>query len=442
MILVEFTTGGVPLGVYVRDTGLLFPEDLAFDDVTFAPACVVWVNSIGSPLSAFEVPCPQRVEATMYPGESLDLQKQISLPDTLPFAFEELTDVWWEVECETPGIEVTLTPEMHSGVPFSTTVEFDETIAVPANADLGEYHCIVNFLSSADPEGGAVFEQQLIWITVIAPSLIPCEVFDAEVEIEEDEFEVEGSCTLGAGSDGIDPLHEDVTFRLGPYEVTIPAGSFELDDDDEYEFEGVIDGVELEVEIEDEGDGTFEFEVEGEDADLSGIVNPVEVMLTVGDDTGAATVFAEFDDDDDDDDDDLEPIAVPLDIKPGSCRNPLNVRERGVLPVAILGTEDLDVSEIDPATVRLEGVAPLRWSTEDVATPYEPFIGKEDADDCTDEGPDGIVDLTLKFRTLQILRALGKVGHGDVLVLEISGTLWDGTPFQGEDVVVILKKGR
>lgn len=137
-------------------------------------------------------------------------------------------------------------------------------------------------------------------------------------------------------------------------------------------------------------------------------------------------------------------IEVPVDIKPGSCPNPLNVKEKGVLPIAILGTSDFDVTQVDPASVRLEGVAPLRWSLEDVATPFEPFIGKEDAFDCTDEGPDGFLDLTLKFDAQEIVAALGDVNDGDVLVLTLTGNLleeFDGTPIQGEDVVVILEKG-
>ena len=60
---------------------------------------------------------------------------------------------------------------------------------------------------------------------------------------------------------------------------------------------------------------------------------------------------------------------VDVDIKPTSCPNPLNVKSGGVLPVAILGTEDFDVAEIDASTVQLAGVSPLRWSIEDVAAP-------------------------------------------------------------------------
>jgi hypothetical protein len=67
---------------------------------------------------------------------------------------------------------------------------------------------------------------------------------------------------------------------------------------------------------------------------------------------------------------------VFVDIKPGSCPNPFNVKSKGVLPVAILGAEDFDVTMIDPSEILLsrdgieEGVPPLRWSYEDVATPF------------------------------------------------------------------------
>lgn len=140
------------------------------------------------------------------------------------------------------------------------------------------------------------------------------------------------------------------------------------------------------------------------------------------------------------------PRVVPVDVKPTSCPNPLNVKSKGVLPVAILGMEDFDVEQVDPASVRLEGVAPLRWALEDVATPFEPFIGKEDCfEDCTTEGPDGYLDLTLKFKTQEIIAALGEVSHGTCLVLALTGNLkenFESMPFVGEDVVWILKKGK
>jgi hypothetical protein len=142
------------------------------------------------------------------------------------------------------------------------------------------------------------------------------------------------------------------------------------------------------------------------------------------------------------------PPAVAIDIKPQSCPNPLNSRDAGVLPVAILGGEDLDVTQIDPASVRLEhlgAVAPLRWALEDVATPYEPYVGKEDRYDCTEAGPDGYLDLVVMFDSQEVIAALGQIEDGDVIVLHVSGNLMEvygGTPIVGEDVIWILKKGK
>lgn len=136
-------------------------------------------------------------------------------------------------------------------------------------------------------------------------------------------------------------------------------------------------------------------------------------------------------------------LDVAFDIKPGSCRNPVNVKAKGVLPAAILGGEGFDVTQVDPASLRLEGVAPLRWSLEDVATPYDGT--PEAANDCTEDGPDGWTDLTLKFKNQEIIAVLGDIEDGDVLALTLTGSLkeeFGGSPFEGQDVVVILKKGK
>ena len=138
------------------------------------------------------------------------------------------------------------------------------------------------------------------------------------------------------------------------------------------------------------------------------------------------------------------PLSVPVavDVKPQSCPNPLNTKSKGVTPVAILGTVDLDVSQIDIASLRLEGVAAIRSAIEDVATPFEPTNGIVDALDCNDFGSDGFDDLTLKFDTQTLIQALGDVQDGEVRVLTLTGVLQDGTPIEGQDVVVIKAKGR
>ncbi len=140
-----------------------------------------------------------------------------------------------------------------------------------------------------------------------------------------------------------------------------------------------------------------------------------------------------------------QPVAV--DIKPGDCLNPFNSGSQGVLPVAILGTDKLDVREIDQESVRLVGVPPVsgRWSYEDVGTPNQCNLG-----------PDGRMDLTLKFDSQAVARALGTPNDGQQLVLSLTGTLrtgtlrtgtlqsgslQNGTPISGQDKVII-KKGR
>ena len=126
------------------------------------------------------------------------------------------------------------------------------------------------------------------------------DAFWAEFDREDDEFEVEGTFTLGTASNGIDPLSDDVTVKIGAFEITIPVGSFGEDDDGEFEFEGNIDGMEVEMEIELEDDGTFEFEIEVEGADLPELEEAPEVTLIIGDDKGTTTANAEHEDEEDD----------------------------------------------------------------------------------------------------------------------------------------------
>jgi hypothetical protein len=140
------------------------------------------------------------------------------------------------------------------------------------------------------------------------------------------------------------------------------------------------------------------------------------------------------------------PVDVPVDIKPGSCPNPVNVKSKGVIPVAILGTADFDVTLIDPASVTLNGIAPLRSSFEDVATPFVPLVGNDGAEACHELGPDGYMDLGLKFDTQQfvasLIESLRTVNDRETIVVQLTGTLKDGTEIQGEDVILILKPGK
>ena len=52
---------------------------------------------------------------------------------------------------------------------------------------------------------------------------------------------------------------------------------------------------------------------------------------------------------------------VDIDIKPGSCPNPFNGKSKGSVPVAIVGTGEFDVTDIDITSIELAGVRALGW---------------------------------------------------------------------------------
>ena len=71
-------------------------------------------------------------------------------------------------------------------------------------------------------------------------------------------------------------------------------------------------------------------------------------------------------------------IRLPMDIMPGSDINPVNLKSRGRLPVAVLTSDALDTGDIDPSSIRFCGASP------------EHIIRK-------DVNGDGYVDLVLHF---------------------------------------------
>ncbi len=93
----------------------------------------------------------------------------------------------------------------------------------------------------------------------------------------------------------------------------------------------------------------------------------------------------------------------------------LNVKKNGVLPVDIRSSEDFDVTTINPDTLTLQGVPPLRWNM-------------------------GDKKLSLKFSAGAVVDAIGEVNDRDVVILQLTGTDFDGVAIFGEDPVIIINK--
>jgi hypothetical protein len=119
----------------------------------------------------------------------------------------------------------------------------------------------------------------------------------------------------------------------------------------------------------------------------------------------------------------------------------------GKLQVAILGTADFDVNDIDQSTVKMYGHAPEARFTKvvDQATPFAGEIQTPpQATDCSSAGSDGFADLEMRFGYANVSQGLqgpegvnGPLFKGEVHVVTIKGKLMDGRDFIGRDVVRI-----
>ena len=108
--------------------------------------------------------------------------------------------------------------------------------------------------------------------------------------------------------------------------------------------------------------------------------------------------------------------------------------------MAILGTATFDVTTVDPSSVRLNRVSPLRSALEDTATPFTGALAGSNS--CSTAGPDGFTDLVFAFSNPAVSASLGTVTNGQVLVLTLTGNLNaqnGGTPITGQDIVVVKK---
>jgi subtilisin family serine protease len=144
------------------------------------------------------------------------------------------------------------------------------------------------------------------------------------------------------------------------------------------------------------------------------------------------------------------PIVASMDIKPGSCPNPLNRKSQGYLPVALVGSMSLDTATVDFSSVtisRADGVGGAQSPHEGPPGPHSvfedvtsPFDG--DGCDCDVLASDGIVDLSMNFDVPDLVANLqldGLPAWADV-ELVLRGTLFDGSEFEATDCILLVSK--
>lgn len=139
------------------------------------------------------------------------------------------------------------------------------------------------------------------------------------------------------------------------------------------------------------------------------------------------------------------PVGVPVDVSPGACPNKLNLASKGQTTVVIAGAPGFDVTTVDPTTVMVEGVRPIKWTYKDVTAPYEPYLGKPvRSDACLDVRRDGWTDLAFEVDTAALGASLNALTvDGEIRALKLKGYLkaeHGGSLILGEDIVVISKK--
>lgn len=113
-------------------------------------------------------------------------------------------------------------------------------------------------------------------------------------------------------------------------------------------------------------------------------------------------------------------LAVAIDVKPGSEPNCFNVNGRGVVPVAILGSDSFDVAAIDQQTLSFGGlVVRVRGNR-------YPQCGADDVN------ADGHIDLVCQFEDDA---GMWQAGNDEAT---LTGQLLNGTVIHGSDEICLV----
>ncbi|MDL1987911.1 MAG: hypothetical protein LWX08_09700 [Deltaproteobacteria bacterium] len=114
--------------------------------------------------------------------------------------------------------------------------------------------------------------------------------------------------------------------------------------------------------------------------------------------------------------------SVAIDIKPGSDPNSINLGSNGLIPVAILSSQDFDATNVDPDTVMLAGAGL------EVRGKGNKYMAHEE-----DVNGDGLLDLVMQVGTANL--DLGSFQDGYAI---LTGETFDNVSFEGEDKINIV----
>lgn len=119
---------------------------------------------------------------------------------------------------------------------------------------------------------------------------------------------------------------------------------------------------------------------------------------------------------------DQGPTAMTIDIKPGDSKNVVRASSRRIIPVAIFGSSDLNVTSINPRTIRLSGVDVM-------------LVGKSDKSLCrqADINDDSYQDLVCDVRVTG-----SRVGEGEFKII-LKAATYNGESLRGVDRIKIVR---
>ena len=143
------------------------------------------------------------------------------------------------------------------------------------------------------PAPGSPFAAGLGATSVAITPLVPFATSFAKLKIAKQGFVLGYLFTLGAITNGINPLTQNLALQIGTFSVTIPQGSFKQIAYRIFVFQGVINGVDLSAQMVALGNNIFALAAESKGVNLAGLTNPVTVVLTSGDNSGSTAVTAQ-----------------------------------------------------------------------------------------------------------------------------------------------------